>query len=92
MVFFTIAVSYVFFPKIKVRIWHALAGALFSTIFLEIAKHIFTWYVGTVIVFGTIYGPLTAFIVFLLDWCRDCPQSQNRQAINRGDSAIDPVN
>jgi membrane protein len=66
MVFFTITVSYVFFPKIRVRISHALTGALFSTIFLEIAKHIFTWYVGTVIVFGTIYGPLTAFIVFLL--------------------------
>ena len=32
----------------------------------KIAKHIFTWYVGTVIVYGTIYGPLTAFIVFLL--------------------------
>ena len=66
MVFFTITISYVFFPKTKVRVSHALAGALFSTIFLEIAKHIFTWYVGTVIVFGTIYGPLTAFIVFLL--------------------------
>ena len=41
-------------------------GALFATVFLEIAKHIFTWYVGTVVQFGTIYGPLTAFVVFLL--------------------------
>ena len=66
MVWFTITVMYIFFPKINVKISHALSGALFSTVFLEIAKHIFTWYVGTVVQFGTIYGPLTAFVVFLL--------------------------
>jgi membrane protein len=66
MVFFTITVMYIFFPKIKVRIPYAFIGALFSTVFLEFAKHIFTWYVGTVIQLGTIYGPLTAFVVFLL--------------------------
>ncbi len=66
MVFFTITVMYIFFPKIKVRISSACAGALFATVFLEIAKHIFTWYVGTVVQLGTIYGPLTAFVVFLL--------------------------
>ncbi|MBI5188491.1 MAG: YihY/virulence factor BrkB family protein [Nitrospirae bacterium] len=36
------------------KISHAFIGALF------------TWYVGTVMRFGTIYGPLTAFVVFLL--------------------------
>jgi membrane protein len=66
MVLFTITVTYIFFPKIKVKISHALTGAFFSTVFLEIAKHIFTWYVGTVIKFGTIYGPMTAFVIFLL--------------------------
>jgi len=66
MVFFTITVVYIFFPKMKVKASHACAGAFFSTLFLEVAKHIFTWYVGTVIKFGTIYGPLTAFVVFLL--------------------------
>jgi membrane protein len=59
-------IVYLFFPKTKVRTRHALIGALFTTIFLEIAKHFFTWYVGTVVHFGTIYGPLTAFVVFLL--------------------------
>jgi membrane protein len=57
---------YIFFPKMKVRISYAFAGAFFAAVFLEIAKHIFTWYVGTVVKFGTIYGPLTAFFVFLL--------------------------
>jgi membrane protein len=66
MVFFTISVLYIFLPKMKVKLSHAFNGAFFSAVFLEIAKHIFTWYVGTVVKFGTIYGPLTAFIVFLL--------------------------
>ncbi len=66
MVLFTITVMYIFFPKARVKMSHALAGSFFSTVFLEIAKHIFTWYVGAVINFGTIYGPLTAFVLFLL--------------------------
>jgi membrane protein len=66
MVLFTIAGMYVFFPKTKVRLSYAFAGASFSALFLEAAKHIFTFYVGTVVKLGTIYGPLTAFIVFLL--------------------------
>jgi membrane protein len=66
MVFFTITVMYIFFPKTKVKTSYAFIGALFATVFLEVAKHIFTWYVGTVVEFGTIYGPLTAFVVFLL--------------------------
>jgi membrane protein len=66
MVFFTITVMYIFFPKTNVRTSCAFIGAFFATVFLEVAKHIFTWYVGTVVQFGTIYGPLTAFVVFLL--------------------------
>ncbi len=66
MVLFTITVMYIFFPKMKVRTSYAFAGALFAAVFLEVAKHFFTWYVGTVVQFGTIYGPLTAFVVFLL--------------------------
>jgi len=66
MVLFTTMIMYLFFPKAKVRANHAIIGALFTTTLLEIAKHIFTWYVGTVVQLGSIYGPLTAFVVFLL--------------------------
>jgi len=66
MVLFSVTIVYIFFPKTKVHARHALAGAFFTTVFLEIAKHVFTWYVGTIIKFGTIYGPLTAFVIFLL--------------------------
>jgi membrane protein len=66
MVLLAITGMYIFFPKIKVRFPDAFAGAIFAALFLEIAKHIFTLYVSTAIRFGTIYGPLTAFVVFLL--------------------------
>jgi membrane protein len=65
-VFFMVTVMYIFFPKTDVRMKHAFTGALFATVFQELAKHIFTWYVGTIINFGTIYGPLSAVFVFLL--------------------------
>lgn len=66
IVFLTLSVLYIFLPKTKVKASYAFKGALFTTVFLEIVKHLFTWYVGTVAKLGTIYGPLTAFVVFLL--------------------------
>jgi membrane protein len=66
MILFTVMIVYVFFPRKKIKISHAFIGALFVTIFHEIAKQIFTWYVGNVVDYGTIYGPMTAFIIFLL--------------------------
>jgi membrane protein len=66
IVLFTVTVLYILLPKCKVKTIHAFFGALFTTIFLEIAKHLFTWYVGSVVKYGTIYGSLTAFIIFLL--------------------------
>lgn len=66
MVLFSSSIIYIFFPKAKIRIIHAITGALFTTIFLEIAKHVFTWYVGSIVKFGTIYGPLSTFVLFLL--------------------------
>jgi len=66
IVLFTVTVVYIFLPKKKIKPFHAFTGAFFTTTFLEIAKHIFTWYVGSIVKFGTIYGPLTALVVFLL--------------------------
>jgi membrane protein len=63
---FSVTVFYILFPKTKVRTSYAFTGALFTTVFLEVAKHLFTWYVGTVVKYGTIYGSLTTFVVFLL--------------------------
>ncbi|MBI5849153.1 MAG: YihY/virulence factor BrkB family protein [Nitrospirae bacterium] len=66
LVLFSIMLLYVVVPKTRVALSSALRGAFFATVMLEIAKHAFTWYVINVAHFGKIYGPLTAFVMFLL--------------------------
>lgn len=66
MLLFTLTAVYVILPKTRIKLADAFMGGLFTTAFLEVAKHIFTWYVVRVAEFGRIYGSLTAFIVFLL--------------------------
>jgi membrane protein len=66
LVLFSVTAVYVLIPKAKVKLTNALRGAFFTTLFLEIAKHLFTWYVVSITDLGKIYGPLSAFIVFLL--------------------------
>jgi membrane protein len=66
LVLFTVMVLYILLPKINVNFRNAFKGAMFTTIFLEIAKHLFTWYIGSIIELGKIYGSLAAFISFLL--------------------------
>ncbi len=66
LVLFSIMLLYVVVPKTKVALTSALRGAFFATVMLEVAKHAFTWYVINVAQFGKIYGPLTAFVMFLL--------------------------
>ena len=66
LVLFTVTMLYLLIPKKKVNLRDSFNGAIFTTIFLEIAKHAFTWYVSSVVELGKIYGPLTAFISFLL--------------------------
>ncbi|HMK44572.1 MAG TPA: YihY/virulence factor BrkB family protein [Dissulfurispiraceae bacterium] len=73
LVLLTTAGIYKIFPHRMIRMSHAFCGALFTTLFLEIAKHLFTFYVSDVMHLGTMYGPLSAFIMFLLwvfySWC-----------------------
>ena len=66
LVLFVVTMLYILIPKTRVIFLDSFKGALFTTIFLEIAKHIFTWYVRSVAELGKIYGPLTAVISFLL--------------------------
>jgi len=57
---------YIIMPAVKVSMKHAFKGAIFVTILWELARYVFTWYVKNVVHFGTIYGSLTTFILFLL--------------------------
>lgn len=66
LVLVTVAFLYKLMPRARVPLAHAFRGAVFTAVFLELAKHIFTWYVSRVAEFGRIYGSLTAFVVFLL--------------------------
>ena len=66
LVLFTVTMLYLLIPKKRVNLSDSFNGAIFTTIFLEIAKYAFTWYVSSVVELGKIYGPLTAFISFLL--------------------------
>lgn len=66
LVFFLAATIYFLFPLKEVKVRHAACGALFTAVLLEAAKHLFTIYVVKVAKLGAIYGPLSAFVIFLL--------------------------
>jgi membrane protein len=58
---------YFFLPAARIKPADAMRGGLFTSLMIELAKHGFTLYVKRVIPgVGTIYGPLTAFVLFLL--------------------------
>lgn len=66
LVLFILTMIYYLIPKTKVRLINSFKGAFFTALIFEVAKNVFTWYVVSVAQFGKIYGPLSAFIVFLL--------------------------
>ncbi|MBF0506100.1 MAG: YihY/virulence factor BrkB family protein [Nitrospirae bacterium] len=66
LVFLIVAIMYQFLPLRRVKLKNALTGAIFTAVLLEAAKHLFTFYVVKVTHLGTIYGPLSAFVIFLL--------------------------
>jgi membrane protein len=66
LVLLTFTAIYIIIPRVKISWRKAFTGALFVTIMWELSKYFFTWYVKNIIHFGTIYGSLTTFILFLL--------------------------
>ena len=62
-----ISLLYVLLPMRRISLKHAVLGGAFTSCMIEAAKHLFTFYIlkqGTH--YGVIYGPLTAFVIFLL--------------------------
>ncbi|MHB8773338.1 MAG: YihY/virulence factor BrkB family protein [Syntrophales bacterium] len=67
LVFVTASVFYALLPVRRIAFRNALRGGLFTAVFLEAARHLFTIYVASVATeFGAIYGPLSSFVIFLL--------------------------
>ncbi|MFA5354988.1 MAG: YihY/virulence factor BrkB family protein [Thermodesulfovibrionales bacterium] len=66
LIFMIATTIYSLLPKMRVRLRHAATGAFITALLLEPAKHAFTFYVLKVSRLGTIYGPLSAIVIFLL--------------------------
>lgn len=71
LVLMTFTAIYVIIPRVKISWRNAFTGAAFVTVLWELAKHVFTYYVKNIVHFGTIYGSLTTFVLFLL-WIFYC--------------------
>lgn len=59
-------VLYYFLPSKRVKLVHAAGSSFLVSLFLESAKHLFAIYVIHIMRLGTIYGPLSAFVIFML--------------------------
>ena len=66
LLFLNVTALYFFLPRKKAKLDSVIKGALFTAIFLETAKQLFTIYVINVAQLGTIYGSLSAVVIFLL--------------------------
>lgn len=59
-------ILYKFIPPVSVKTSASLISALFTTTLWEIAKRIFTWYIGNVAIWGRLHGTLSAIVGFIL--------------------------
>lgn len=66
IVLFTALIVFMLVPKRAIKFAHALYGAIFTALMTEAAKHVFTWYIGSLTGLGAVYGSLSAFVVFLI--------------------------
>jgi membrane protein len=67
LVFLTATALYRVLPRKKVSLTNAMRGAVFTAIFLEAAKYVFTFYIAIKLVqFGPFYGSLTGVVVLMM--------------------------
>lgn len=62
LIFLVATLFYLMLPLRRVRIRHALAGALFTVVFLQIARYLFSSAAPQI---GAIYASLSGFVIFL---------------------------
>jgi YihY family inner membrane protein len=63
---FVIASIYMVMPVGRLRLSHALFGAVIATVLWEITRHVLVWYFATLSQIGAVYGSLTTAIAVLL--------------------------
>ncbi len=64
--FISFTFLYIVVPNCKVRIHHALMGALFASVCLEFAKQGFSWYLTTYHTYELLYGAFAIVPIFFL--------------------------
>ena len=64
VIFFTIV--YKIIPTEKLSIWNALAASALFSALMEVAKHIFTWYIANYNRYNLIYGGLDTIIIVVI--------------------------
>jgi len=57
---------YLVLPHGRIRLYHAVAGAVAATVLWEITRHILVWWFGTLSFVSVIYGSFATVIVILL--------------------------
>ena len=62
---FLLLLVYHFIPHVKVSLKSASIGALFATVFLQLARWGFSIVMVRFDVYGRVYGPLASFIIFM---------------------------
>ncbi|KPJ67589.1 MAG: hypothetical protein AMJ43_04500 [Coxiella sp. DG_40] len=64
--FLAFTILYIIIPNCKVKVWHAIAGAIVATLLFELAKYGFTFYIAHFPVYRLIYGALAIIPIFLV--------------------------
>lgn len=62
----TMAGLFHYVPNTHVRWRHAIAGGVFVSVGMELAKRVLAWYVGSVGSYSTVYGAFATVPIFLL--------------------------
>ena len=55
-----------YLPNVHVRWGHALAGGLWVTVMIEVARRVLTWYLSTMPAYSKVYGALATFPILLV--------------------------
>ena len=63
---FVITSIYMVMPVGRLRLSHALIGAVTASVLWELTRHLLVWYFATLSQIGTVYGSLTTAIIVLL--------------------------
>lgn len=66
LVFVIIGMLYKILPNKKIKLVSIVTGSLITTVLIEIAKHIFAFYVLKVIKISTLYGSVSTFLALLM--------------------------